>query len=56
MSRMAKKYPQVVAMVCSGGAGRVDYGALKYFHSLLAERQYVVVDPKNWTVKRWSRV
>ncbi|MDP4290585.1 MAG: alpha-galactosidase [Bacteroidota bacterium] len=33
MGRMAKKYPNVMAMVCSGGGGRVDYGALKYFHS-----------------------
>lgn len=33
MDRMAKKYPQVMAMVCAGGSGRVDYGALKYFHS-----------------------
>jgi len=33
MDRMAKKYPDVMAMVCSGGGGRVDYGSLKYFHS-----------------------
>ncbi|MBN1846018.1 MAG: alpha-galactosidase [Sedimentisphaerales bacterium] len=33
MARMVKKYPQVQAMVCSGGSGRVDYGSLKYFHS-----------------------
>jgi alpha-galactosidase len=33
MARMAKKYPNVMAMVCSGGGGRVDYGSLKYFHS-----------------------
>jgi alpha-galactosidase len=33
MERMAKKYPSVMAMVCSGGGGRVDYGSLKYFHS-----------------------
>jgi alpha-galactosidase len=33
MERMAKKYPNVMAMVCSGGGGRVDYGSLKYFHS-----------------------
>jgi len=33
MERMAKQYPNVMAMVCAGGAGRVDYGALKYFHS-----------------------
>jgi alpha-galactosidase len=33
MSNMAAKYPNVMAMACSGGGGRVDYGSLKYFHS-----------------------
>ncbi len=33
MGRFATNYPQVTAMLCSGGAGRLDYGALKYFHS-----------------------
>jgi alpha-galactosidase len=33
MKHMAEKYPKVMAMVCAGGSGRVDYGALKYFHS-----------------------
>jgi len=33
MGRMVTNYPQVMAMLCSGGAGRADYGALKYFHS-----------------------
>ena len=33
MARMAKHHPHVMAMVCAGGSGRVDYGALKYFHS-----------------------
>src|SRR5258708_2959625 len=32
MGRMAKKYPNVMAMLCAGGPGRTDYGALKYFH------------------------
>jgi alpha-galactosidase len=33
MGRFATNYPQVMRMLCSGGAGRLDYGALKYFHS-----------------------
>lgn len=31
MAHMAQKYPNVMAMLCSGGSGRADYGALKYF-------------------------
>ena len=33
MKHMADKYPNVMAMLCAGGSGRVDYGALRYFHS-----------------------
>jgi alpha-galactosidase len=33
MARMAERFPNVMAMACSGGGGRADYGALKYFHS-----------------------
>lgn len=33
MSEMAQKYPNVIAMLCSGGSGRVDYGSLRYFHT-----------------------
>jgi alpha-galactosidase len=33
MGRMATNYPQVMGMLCSGGAGRIDYGALRYFDS-----------------------
>ncbi|OUJ71144.1 alpha-galactosidase [Hymenobacter crusticola] len=29
--RMRRKYPHVPVMLCSGGGGRVDYGALPYF-------------------------
>ncbi len=33
MRRRAERYPNVMAMLCSGGSGRVDYGALRYFDS-----------------------
>lgn len=32
MERTAKTYPKTELMLCSGGGGRVDYGALRYFH------------------------
>jgi alpha-galactosidase len=31
MQRVAEKYPNLAMMLCSGGGGRVDYGALRYF-------------------------
>src|SRR5581483_8254078 len=31
MKHMAETYPNVMAMLCSGGSGRVDYAALRYF-------------------------
>ncbi|HUQ65855.1 MAG TPA: alpha-galactosidase [Flavitalea sp.] len=31
LERVRKKYPKVPMMLCSGGGGRVDYEALKYF-------------------------
>ena len=31
LERIRKKYPHVPMMLCSGGGGRVDYEALKYF-------------------------
>ena len=33
MDDMAKKFPQVMAMACAGGGGRVDYGTLRHFHA-----------------------
>ncbi len=32
MDKTAQKFPDTELMLCSGGGGRVDYGALKYFH------------------------
>ncbi|MDB5016609.1 MAG: rafA [Mucilaginibacter sp.] len=31
LARLRAKYPKVPMMLCSGGGGRVDYGALQYF-------------------------
>jgi alpha-galactosidase len=31
LDRLRAKYPKLPIMLCSGGGGRVDYGALKYF-------------------------
>ncbi len=31
MDRLRTKYPKLPIMLCSGGGGRTDYGALKYF-------------------------
>lgn len=33
MERFANGFPNVMAMLCAGGSGRIDYGSLKYFHS-----------------------
>jgi alpha-galactosidase len=33
LQRIRTKYPQLPIMLCSGGGGRTDYGALKYFTS-----------------------
>ncbi len=33
MDRFATGYPNVMAMLCAGGGGRADYGAMPYFHS-----------------------
>lgn len=33
MDRFATGFPNVMAMLCAGGSGRVDYGAMPYFHS-----------------------
>src|SRR5581483_1882606 len=33
MKHFVDAHPHVMAMLCSGGSGRVDYGALRYFDS-----------------------
>src|SRR5262249_55667239 len=32
MDKTGKTFPHAELMLCSGGGGRVDYGALRYFH------------------------
>lgn len=32
MDKTAKTFPGIELMLCSGGGGRADYGALRYFH------------------------
>ena len=32
MEKTVKTFPTIELMLCSGGGGRVDYGALEYFH------------------------
>lgn len=32
MEKTAKTFPDTTLMLCSGGGGRVDYGAMRYFH------------------------
>ena len=51
MGRMAKKYPRIMAMECSGGSGRADYGALKYFHSFWPSDN---TDPRDRVKIQWS--
>ena len=33
MDRFSNGFPNVMAMLCAGGSGRVDYGSLQYFHT-----------------------
>lgn len=51
MTSMAKKYPQVMVMVCSGGSGRVDYGSLKHFDSFWPSDN---TDPKARVFIQWG--
>ena len=38
LERVKAKYPNLPMMLCSGGGGRSDYEALKYFTEFLAKR------------------
>jgi alpha-galactosidase len=51
MARMVQTYPKVTAMPCSGGSGRADYGALKYFHSFWPSDN---TDPRSRVLIQWG--
>ena len=51
MARLVQKYPHVTAMLCSGGSGRVDYGALKYFHAFWPSDN---TDPRSRVFIQWG--
>ncbi|HEV2390761.1 MAG TPA: alpha-galactosidase [Verrucomicrobiae bacterium] len=51
MRRMTEKYPHVQAMLCSGGSGRADYGALKYFDSFWPSDN---TDPRSRVFIQWG--
>ena len=51
MSNMAKTFPDVMGMACSGGGGRVDYGSLKYFDSFWPSDN---TDPRSRVFIQWG--
>ena len=51
MGQMATNFPQVKAMLCSGGAGRVDYRALRYFDSFWPSDN---TDPARRVLIQWG--
>lgn len=51
MDQTAKKFPNTELMLCSGGGGRVDYGALKYFHEFWPSDN---TDPTARVLMQWD--
>jgi alpha-galactosidase len=51
MEDLRKKYPDLPIMLCSGGGGRTDYGALKYFTEFWASDN---TDPLNRIYIQWG--
>ena len=51
LDRLRKKYPHLPIMLCSGGGGRVDYGALKYFTEFWASDD---TDPLERVYIQWG--
>jgi alpha-galactosidase len=51
MDRTAKAFPKTELMLCSGGGGRADYGALKYFHEFWPSDN---TDPVRRVAMQWD--
>jgi alpha-galactosidase len=51
MDRTAKTFPRTELMLCSGGGGRADYGALKYFHEFWPSDN---TDPVRRVTMQWD--
>jgi alpha-galactosidase len=51
MDKTAKIFPDTELMLCSGGGGRVDYGALKYFHEFWPSD---MTDPVERVPMQWN--
>jgi alpha-galactosidase len=51
LDRLRQKYPHLPIMLCSGGGGRVDYGALRYFTEFWASDD---TDPLERVYIQWG--
>jgi alpha-galactosidase len=51
MDKTANAFPKTELMLCSGGGGRVDYGALRYFHEFWASDN---TDPVARVPMQWN--
>jgi alpha-galactosidase len=51
LTRLRQKYPHLPVMLCSGGGGRVDYGALRYFTEFWASDD---TDPLERVYIQWG--
>jgi len=51
LERTVKAYPETELMLCSGGGGRVDFGALKYFHEFWPSDN---TDPVRRVLMQWD--
>ena len=51
MDKTAKTFPNTELMLCSGGGGRADYGALRYFHEFWPSDN---TDPVRRVAMQWD--